>query len=262
MAAGAVRYDFSGQCAMITGGSRGIGYAIAEAFARAGAAVSILADDDGVVVAAERLHNETGVDIRPIQCDITDSSSLVAAIADHGPIDVLVNNAGIEFITPADDPAPHVDETFRRIIETNVIGTWNVTRAAIPLMPEGARMIVTCSIWSRTSVAEFAGYCASKHADLGFMRSMARELMPRGIRVNGVCPGWVRTDAAMRSLGVMAKRTGRDESDLLDEIVSAQVMDGLLEPADVAPVYLFLASEASASMVGQALNVDRGELMP
>ncbi len=262
MPAGTAQYDFSGQHVVVTGGSRGIGYGVAEAFVRAGAVVTILAEDNGVAGAAERLGRQSGADVRAMRCDITDTGAVRDAFAGPGTIDVLVNNAGIELITPVLDADDAVDDTFRRIIETNVIGTWNVTRAALPRMPEGARMIFTCSIWSRTAVAEFSGYCASKHANLGFMRSMARELAPRGIRVNGVCPGWVRTEASLRSLRAMAERTGRDEEELLAEIVSAQTFDGLLEPADVAPTYLFLASEASASLVGQALTADRGELMP
>lgn len=258
---GAVRYDFAGEHVLVTGASRGIGHAVADGFARAGARVTILAEDDAVTDAAARLGRDTGATVIPVRCDITDPDAVRSAIAGLPGIDVLVNNAGIEHITPVTDESDAVDAVFRRIIETNVIGTWHMTRAAVPRMPPGARMIVTCSIWSRTAVAEFSGYCSAKHADLGFMRSMARELMPLGIRVNGVCPGWVRTDAAMRSLKHMAQRSGRSEDELLDEIVSAQTMDGLMIPEDVAPVYLFLASEASASMVGQALTVDRGEVM-
>lgn len=90
---------------------------------------------------------------------------------------------------------------------------------------------------------------------------MAQELAPKGIRVNGVCPGWVRTDAAMLSLENMAKRTGRPEQDLLDEITGAQIMDGLMEPKDMAATYLFLASDAASDIVGQAIMVDRGEVL-
>ncbi len=93
------------------------------------------------------------------------------------------------------------------------------------------------------------------------MRALAEELGPRGIAVNAVCPGWVRTDASMRSLAEIARREGRGEQACLDEIMSAQAFEGLMEPDDVASTFLFLASDGAANITGQTLNVDRGELM-
>ena len=250
---GRVRYDFSGERALVTGASRGIGRAVAEAYAAAGAEVVFLADDPAVVAVA------AGAGCRGVVCDITDAGAVEAALAEIGPIDVLVNNAGLERITPLAEP--EAEAAFRRIVEINVIGTYLVTRQAAARMGAGGRIILTASIWSRTAVAGFSAYVASKHANLGFLRSIAHELGPRGIRVNAVCPGWVRTEAAMRSLAEMARRTGRDEQALLDEIVAAQVLPGLLEPADLAPLYLFLGSEGAKDMTGQAVMLDRGEVM-
>ena len=193
--------------------------------------------------------------------DITDRKSVDAAMDEIGRIDVLVNNAGLELITPLLDGSRETYAAFRRITDINVLGTYHVTRAAAAGMTTGGRIIFTASIWSRVSVAEFSAYCASKHAVLGFMRSTAAELAPRGIRVNAVCPGWVRTEASLRSLREMARRSGRPEEELLDEIVGNQAFGGLMEPADVAPFYLFLASDAAANMTGQALMADRGEVM-
>ena len=204
---GRISYDFVGERVLVTGASRGIGRAIAEGYAKAGAEVYLLADDAAVVVAAEQVAAATGAGCHPIECDITDADAVVAALDQIGHIDVLVNNAGLERITPIADP--EAEATFRRIIEINVIGTYLVTRRAVGHMTEGGRIILTASIWSRTAVPEFSAYVASKHANLGFMRSIAHELGPRGIRVNAVCPGWVRTEAAMLSLANMAKATGR-----------------------------------------------------
>jgi NAD(P)-dependent dehydrogenase (short-subunit alcohol dehydrogenase family) len=258
---GNVQYDFSGKTVLVTGGSRGIGYGVAQGFAAAGADVLILAQSAGVHSAAKELGEETGASIQAIQCDIADANAVRTALEPIEQIDVLVNNAGLERITPVLDDDDAVEETFRQIVDINVMGTFYVTRHAARKMPSGSAMIFTCSIWSRTAVPEFSAYCSTKHANLGFMRSMAQELSPRGIRVNGVCPGWVRTDAAMLSLKNMAARTGRPEGDLLDEITGAQIMDGLMEPADMAATYLFLASDASADIVGQAIMVDRGEVL-
>jgi 3-hydroxybutyrate dehydrogenase len=184
-----------------------------------------------------------------------------ATLASIDRLDVLINNAGLERITPLADPDPEVEEIFRRIIDINVNGTFLVTRHALPKMRAGGRIILTASIWSRTAVAEFSAYVASKHANLGFMRAAAHELGPKGITVNAVCPGWVRTEAAMLSLSNMARRSSRPEQELLDEIVGAQVLGGLLEPADMVPLYLFLASDAAKDITGQAYMLDRGEVM-
>ena len=258
---GQVAYDFSGESVLVTGASRGIGRAVARAFAMAGAEVTILSSGAGIHDAARAIAAEAGRPVRALECDITDSAALVRALAPLGQIDVLVNNAGLERITPLLDPDDAVEDTFRRITDINVNGTFLVTRHAVPKMTEGGRIIVTASIWSRVAVPEFAAYVASKHANLGFTRVMAHELGPRGIRVNAVCPGWVRTEAAMLSLANMSQRTGRTEEDLLAEIVGAQVLPGLLEPEDLAAPYLFLASDGARDMTGQALMLDRGEVM-
>ena len=186
---------------------------------------------------------------------------MAATVGGLERIDVLINNAGLELITPMNAEGREVEETFRRIIDINVMGTYYVTREALPKMGDGGRIILTSSMWGKTAEAEFSAYCASKHANLGFMRSLAKELAPRGISVNAICPGWVRTVASMRSLTAMAERQGRSEDDLLAEIVSAQAIGGLMEPQDMAATYLFLASEAADNITGQALTVDRGEII-
>lgn len=254
-------FDFSGKAVLVTGASRGIGYGIAEAFAKAGAELTILADDIGIAVAGDSLAALVGRPVAAVQCDITDRDAVRRTVGGLGRIDVLVNNAGLELITPIDEPGDEVEATFRRIIDINVMGTYYVTREALSKMRTGGRIILTASVWGRSAVAEFSAYCTSKHANIGFMRSLAHELAPKGITVNAVCPGWVRTVASMRSLAAMAERSGRPEDDLLEEIMAGQVIGGLMEPADVASAFLYLASDAAANITGQALSVDRGEFM-
>ena len=256
---GRAAFDFSGEVVLVTGASRGIGFAVAEGFARARAEVIALSSGPEIFDAADRL-SQAGGRVRAVQADITNSAAVRAALDGIDRIDVLVNNAGLERITPVDGP-DEVEEVFRRITDINVNGTFLVTRHALPKMGPGGRIVITASIWSRTAVPEFAAYIGSKHANLGFTRVMAKELGPRGIRVNAVCPGWVRTEAAMLSLRRMSERTGRSEADLLAEITGAQVLPGLLEPADMTPAYLFLASDAARDMTGQAIMMDRGEVM-
>ena len=211
--------------------------------------------------AAETLSAETGQKVNGICCDITDVAQVKQALDRFQTLDVLVNNAGLERITPITDPDDSVEDTFRRIIDINVMGTFLMTRHAVRKMGQGGRIILTSSIWGRTAVAEFSAYCASKHANIGFMRSMAHELGPLGINVNAVCPGWVKTEAALLSLSNMSKSTGRPEAELMDEILAGQVLGGLLEPDDLAAIYLYLASDGARDITGQAYHLDRGEVM-
>jgi NAD(P)-dependent dehydrogenase (short-subunit alcohol dehydrogenase family) len=254
-------FDFTGRKVLVTGASRGIGLGVAEGFLKAGADVMILSSGEAIETVARELSQKHGRPVTGLVCDITQRDAVAAAIDGLERIDVLVNNAGLELITPIDAEGREVEETFRRIIDINVMGTYYVTREALPKMHKGGRIILTSSMWGKTAVAEFSAYCSSKHANIGFMRSLAQELAPRGISVNAVCPGWVRTKASMRSLAAMAERENRSEDELLTEIVGAQAIGGLMEPEDMAATYLFLASDAADNITGQAFTVDRGEIM-
>jgi NAD(P)-dependent dehydrogenase (short-subunit alcohol dehydrogenase family) len=252
---------FDGKHVVVTGASRGIGRAVAEAFASAGARLTILADDPATGQVAQEIARDSGARVAPIQCDIADRAAVQAAFAPLDSIDVLVNNAGLERLTPIRSNDPTTLDTYHRIIDINVNGSFWVTHAVLPHMKRGGRIIFTASIWGKSVEAEFAAYCASKHAVIGLMRVLAKELGPDGINVNAVCPGWVRTEASMRSLRIMAERSGRPEPELLAEIVGGQAIAGLMEPKDIVGPYLFLASDAAANITGQALNIDRGEVM-
>jgi len=258
---GQVTYDFSGKTVLVTGASRGIGLGVARGFARAGADLHILATTDAVHETARALSAETNVSVTGHVCDIADRESVRAVVGSLARLDVLINNAGLERPTPILDEGDAVEETFRRIIDINVMGTYYVTREAVCKMEPGSKIIITSSIWGQTAVADMSAYCASKHANIGFMRALAQELGPRDINVNAICPGWVKTDAAMNSLNHMANEAERDKGELLSEIMSAQAIVGLMEPNDMIGTYLFLASDAAANITGQTLNVDRGELM-
>lgn len=254
-------FDFSGRRVLVTGASHGIGFAVAEAFCRAGAELAVLSSTADIERAASELTARTGRAVTPLVCDIADRAAVRRSVGALPGLDVLVNNAGLERLTPIEEPGEEVERTFEQIVRINVTGTYFVTREALPLMGPGGSIVITSSVWGRSAEAGFAAYVASKHANIGFMRVLAKELGPRGIRVNAVCPGWVRTRAALRSLHEVAERAATDEAAMLDDILSAQALPGLMEPADVASTYLFLASDAAASVTGQAWNVDRGEVM-
>ncbi len=177
-----------------------------------------------------------------------------------GALDVLVNNAGLERITPLDDRSEETAAVFRRIVDINITGTFLMTRAVLPYLASGGVIVNTASIWSKAGEALFSAYVASKHAVAGLTKVFAKELGPRGIRVNAVCPGWVRTEAALLSAERMAALQGTTKEMVLADVSAAQIMPGVMEPADVASLYLFLASDLSANITGQSINVDRGEV--
>jgi 3-hydroxybutyrate dehydrogenase len=254
-------FDFSGRRVLVTGASHGIGFGVARAFAGAGAELAILSSTADIHDAAARIAAKCGRPVQALQCDITDREAVRRTVGGLGALDVLVNNAGLELITPLLEPGAEVERTFVRIIEINVIGTYYVTREAVPLMGSGGSIVLTSSVWGKSGAADFSAYVTSKHANIGFMRTLAKELGPKGIRVNAVCPGWVRTRAALRSLAEVAARASVGEQAMLDDILAAQALPGLMEPDDVAGVYLFLASDHAASVTGQAYSVDRGEVM-
>lgn len=239
---------------VITGASRGIGFGIAKGFAEAGADLLLVADDVNVIAAA------ASIGARGAVADITDPAAVEAALSGMSGIDVLINNAGLERITPVAEGGDEVEAVFRRIIEINVIGTQIVTRRALRRMGDGGGIINTASIWGRVVEPLFGAYVASKHAVIGLTKTWAKELGPRGIRVNAVCPGWVRTEASMLSLKMIAARREVAEDAVLAEITGGQALPGLMEPQDMAETYLFLASDKSRNITGQSLGVDRGDV--
>lgn len=254
---GAVRFDFTGTRVLVTGASSGIGYAVAEAFARAGAELTILSEVAEIHHAAATLPGP----VRAIQCDIADAAAVTAAVSGISGLDVLVNNAGLERPTPLDGRNPQGNAMFERIMAVNVTGTQNVTDTLIDRIADGGRILLTASIWSRMAVPGFSAYVASKHANLGLVRTWARELGPRRICVNAVCPGWIRTGPAMNSLRELAQASGRSEAEVAAEVMAAQAIDGLLAPPDITDLYLFLASAGGANITGQGIQIDRGEVM-
>ena len=257
-------HGLQGLTVVLTGAVGGIGRALARAFAAQGVRL-IVTDRDAP--ALQRLAGELAASgpVTAIAADLgpdQDLTAFAAAVqASHGQVDVLVNNAGTEYPTPLADATPDAAARWSTLLDNNVGSMVRLTRALLPLMPEGACVINQSSIWGLTGVADFSAYVASKHAVIGLTRSLAWELAPRGIRVNAVCPGWIRTEAALRSLASMAAAQGRSEAEVEREILSRQANPTMLEAADIAGVFLFLASRDARSLTGQAISASHGEVM-
>jgi NAD(P)-dependent dehydrogenase (short-subunit alcohol dehydrogenase family) len=221
---------------VVTGGTRGIGAAIAARFASAG----------DTVLAPGRA-----------ECDVTDEDAVAAYFAAAGPVDVLVNNAGIS------SSAPTVKTSladWRSQIEVNATGAFLCTRAVLPGMRarNSGRIVTVASTASHVGYRYTAGYTASKHAAAGLMRAVAAELAGTGVTANAVCPAFVRTDMTATSVARIQERTGRSSDDAESALASASPLGRLLEPGEVAFAVSFLAAPEAAAINGQTLVLDGG----
>jgi 3-hydroxybutyrate dehydrogenase len=248
----------------VTGGSRGIGEAIARAFAGGGYAVAVGArTQDRLEAVAARL-NGLGVPAVAVSCDVTAADSVRHAV-DHvvrtlGPIDVLVNNAG--FVASA--PFREVDERlWSDTIAVNLTGTYTCTAAALPgMLSRGwGRIINVASTAGRKGYAYTTAYCAAKHGVVGLTRALALEVATRGVTVNALCPGWVDTEMTRDSVDRIVVRTGRTPDAARAALEAMSPQRRLMTPDEVAGAALFLASDVARGINGQAIVLDGGEVV-
>ncbi|MGC4012772.1 MAG: SDR family oxidoreductase [Pseudomonas sp.] len=254
--------DYRGKRVLISGAASGIGKGLARAFAEQGATLELI-DRNAEALQGVAAELAALCDVCCATLDLGDSDA-IAAFADNrqgAALDVLINNAGVEYATPLDDQDGEADNRWQALLDNNVASMLRLTRALLPQLHAGSSVINQASIWGLKGVPGFSAYVASKHAVIGLTRSLAWELGPRRIRVNAVCPGWIATDAAMRSLQVMAAANGRSETEELAQILAAQAVPELLTPADLSGTFLFLGSPLASALTGQSLSVSHGEVM-
>jgi len=243
---------------VITAGAGGIGRATAQAFAEQGDLVHICDLDAAALDAAVASHPNISGAI----CDMSDRAAIerfVPAAAERlGGIDVLINNAGVSGPTA---PVERMDpDAWEAVLAVNLTGTFNVTRLAIPYLKrsEHGVIIILSSVGGRFGYPERSPYSVSKRGLLAFTETLALELGDDGIRVNAIAPGGVDGDRVQRVLAGRAESSGRSLAEETADALANQALKYFVDPADIAALSLFLASDHGKSITGQTIPIDGG----
>ena len=247
--------ELEGKHAMVTGGARGIGAAIARALLGAGARVTI-SGRDGAALAEAAQQMGAGF----VQMDVALPESVRAAFAQAGPLDILVNNAG----QAGSAAFGKTDEAlWQRMLDVNLSGTFYCTQAALPAMLEQGwgRIVNVASTAGLAGYRYVAAYCAAKHGVIGMTRALALEVATKGVTVNAVCPGFTDTDIVRDAVANIVARTGRSEAAAIAELAAGNPQQRLVQTEEVANAVLWLCMPQSGAMNGQALAVAGGEVM-
>lgn len=249
--------------AVVTGGGSGIGLAIASALLDQGVRVSLMGRSLDKLEAATSSFNNPDK-IFATSCDVTKSdaveNSFTRAIREFGAIDILINCAGA-----APTKAFHKlsAEEWNQVIAVNLNGVFNCTSEVINSMRErqSGRIINIASTASLKGYAYVSAYCAAKHGVLGMTRALALETAKQGITVNAICPGYTDTDIIRNAIQHIVATTDRTEEQALAEFTKTNPQDRLIEPDEIASTVVWLCSENSRSITGQAISVSGGEVM-
>jgi 3-hydroxybutyrate dehydrogenase len=249
----------AGRHALVTGGGRGIGRAVAAALTGAGAAVTVVGRTEAVLSEAVRSGHAGGYVVADVTDDRALRGGIERAVAARGAVDILVANAGGAESAPFAKADP---ELFRRMFDLNVMGAVHATRAVLGgMVARGfGRIVAIGSTAGLKGYAYVSAYCAAKHAVVGLVRALAIETATTGVTVNAVCPGYTDTELVRGSVERIAAKTGRSREDTLAEMLGANPLGRLVKPEEVAAAVLFLCSPEAAAVTGTTLAVAGGEV--
>lgn len=253
--------SLQGRTALVTGGGRGIGRAVAERLAREGARVVVAGRTEAELEEVAGLLEGGGVALRLDVGDRADVARALPLLREKvGHVDILVNNAGV-----AESAAYHAtpDEMWDRMLAVNVTGAFALCRALIPPMVERGygRVVNVASNAGLTGYAYSTAYCASKHAMVGMTRAIALEIARSEVTINCVCPGWVETRMTEETLARIEAKTGRPRAEAKRTLEAMSPQRRLVQPEEVAAVVAMLVSPEARSVHGQAIPIDGGQVM-
>ena len=253
-----------GKTAIVTGGGRGIGEAIALALAAEGCSVLVAGR---TAVHLEKVAGQIqnlGRQSFAVVCDVADPQSVEelfrTAQQRWEKLDILVNNAGQSH----SEPLVRLSlETWKRMLDINLTGTFLCSQAALRWMlpRKSGRIINIASTAARIGFRYAGAYAAAKHGVIGLTRSMALETATSGITVNAVCPGWVATDMVERAVETISAKTGRAPHQALESLANESPQKRLMQPEEIAAAVVWLAGDQAHGITGQAINVSGGQVM-
>jgi len=256
--------SLNGKSAIVTGSTSGIGHAIADCFAAAGANVTINGFGDAGEIETTRaaMADKHGVDIRYSPADMTKPDEIAAMVADaeaaHGGLDILVNNAGIQFVSPVEE---FPIEKWNAILAIDLSAAFHSIRAAVPGMKKRGfgRIINTASAHALVASPFKAGYVSAKHGVGGLTKTVAVEVAEHGITVNAICPGYVWTPLVEKQIPDTAKARGITEEQVKrDVLLAAQPTKEFVTVDEIADLALFLTTPSARSITGTLISIDGG----
>lgn len=251
-----------GKHAVVTGGARGIGYAVAQRLLGMGATVTLVGRNaPSLIRAAADLshHGDVAYEVADISRRGEVDAAFTQAKVRSGLIDILVNNAGQAISQPFDRTDA---DDWSQMIGVNLSGTFHCTQAALPDMLRGqwGRIVNVASTAGLVGYAYVSAYCAAKHGVIGLTRALALEVAKKGVTVNAVCPGYTETDIVRTAADNISRKTGMPVEQALQKLAERNPQGKLVQPDEVADVVAWLCRPGSSAINGQAIAVDGGEV--